>query len=179
MKVAHDRVCVCVCVCVCARIQCLPHATELISDQFGNYLFQKLVDLCDGTARTAILREVTAAVVEDSARPGSATSRSRLASDAAAAAAAADNHVVRAAESLHGTRSVQKLVEVCRLPDEVAMLVRALSPFVVRLSLDTNGNHVIQVRRAALSAVLPACCGVWRRLLALLVCWVRRGCVCV
>jgi hypothetical protein len=48
---------------------------------------------------------------------------------------------------LPGTRSVQKLVDVCRHPEEVELLVGALAPAVVLLSTDANGNHVIQVRR--------------------------------
>ena len=59
------------------------------------------------------------------------------------------NHVVRAALNLHGTRSVQKLVEVCRLPEEVELLVKALLHWVVHLATDSNGNHVVQVRGKA------------------------------
>jgi len=39
---------------------------------------------------------------------------------------------------------VQKLVEVCRLPEEVDLLVKALSHWVVHLATDANGNHVVQ-----------------------------------
>ena len=39
---------------------------------------------------------------------------------------------------------MQKLVDVCRHPEEVELLVAALAPWVVHLSTDANGNHVIQ-----------------------------------
>lgn len=47
--------------------------------------------------------------------------------------------------NLHGTRSVQKVIEVCRgTPSQVAMVVAALRDATVPLCLDTNGNHVVQ-----------------------------------
>lgn len=47
--------------------------------------------------------------------------------------------------NLHGTRSVQKVIEVCRgSPSQVALVVDALRDATVTLCLDTNGNHVVQ-----------------------------------
>ena len=47
--------------------------------------------------------------------------------------------------NLHGTRSVQKVVEVCRsTPAQVSIVVAALRDATVALCLDTNGNHVVQ-----------------------------------
>jgi hypothetical protein len=67
------------------------------------------------------------------------------------------NHIVRAALNLHGTRSVQKLVDVCRLPEEVELLVKALGPWVVHLATDPNGNHVIQVTVCVCVCVCVCC----------------------
>lgn len=59
---------------------------------------------------------------------------------------------MQAALNLHGTRSVQKFIEICggrngkQKPDmeQLRVLVEALSSFVTKLSMDTNGNHVVQ-----------------------------------
>ena len=62
--------------------------------------------------------------------------------------------LVNASLNLHGTRSVQKVVELCGL-DEAAnietpdgssaeILTRALAPAAARLCIDSHGNHVIQ-----------------------------------
>jgi len=55
----------------------------------------------------------------------------------------ADNLVV-ASLSIHGTRSVQKIVEYCVQDDHVDLLVATLEPAVVDLSKNSNGNHVVQ-----------------------------------
>ncbi|DAZ93606.1 TPA: hypothetical protein N0F65_003656 [Lagenidium giganteum] len=70
------------------------------------------------------------------------------------------SNLVAAALNLHGTRSVQKVVEVCATSPEVVvhdeagketqrvnlpdMIVEALKDDAVRLCIDSNGNHVIQ-----------------------------------
>ena len=46
---------------VCTGVQCLPHLPDLMVDPFGNYLFQKLVEMCDAAARLNILRTITGA----------------------------------------------------------------------------------------------------------------------
>ncbi|KDO19457.1 hypothetical protein SPRG_15362 [Saprolegnia parasitica CBS 223.65] len=54
-------------------------------------------------------------------------------------------HLVAAALNLHGTRSVQKVVEVCATDRALAsLIVSALEDDAVRLCIDSNGNHVIQ-----------------------------------
>ncbi|ETV97049.1 hypothetical protein H310_09878 [Aphanomyces invadans] len=57
------------------------------------------------------------------------------------------HHLVAAALNLHGTRSVQKVVEICSsssMPQLVELIVDALKDDAVRLCIDSNGNHVIQ-----------------------------------
>jgi len=44
----------------------------------------------------------------------------------------------------HGTRAVQKLIEMLNSPEEVSLATTALRPGVVTLIKDLNGNHVIQ-----------------------------------
>jgi hypothetical protein len=63
--------------------------------------------------------------------------------------------LVNASLNLHGTRSVQKIVELCSIDDEKGepkdsdesaadILTRALAPAAARLCIDSHGNHVIQ-----------------------------------
>jgi hypothetical protein len=52
--------------------------------------------------------------------------------------------LVGAALNTHGTRAVQKLVETLSTPEQVTLAVAALSPGVVILIKDLNGNHVVQ-----------------------------------
>nr|CCA21998.1 conserved hypothetical protein [Albugo laibachii Nc14] len=63
-------------------------------------------------------------------------------------------HLMAAALNLHGTRSVQKVVEICAISqsekkdatsiDLPQLIVHALKDDAVRLCIDSNGNHVIQ-----------------------------------
>jgi hypothetical protein len=46
--------------------------------------------------------------------------------------------------SMHGTRSVQKVIECVRTPQHMEVLISALQPNVIALIKDLNGNHVIQ-----------------------------------
>jgi len=69
--------------------------------------------------------------------------------------------LVNASLNLHGTRSVQKIVELCTIDEENSkisgdkdagtneetasdVLTRALTPAAARLCIDSHGNHVIQ-----------------------------------
>lgn len=89
----------------------------LMLDPFGNYLFQKLLEKATVAQRGIMLQEV-------------------------------ESHLIEAALNLHGTRSVQKFIEVTGgdspTYEQLDVIVEALKPHVTRLSMDTNGNHVIQ-----------------------------------
>jgi hypothetical protein len=66
--------------------------------------------------------------------------------------------LVNASLNLHGTRSVQKIVDLCSIDEEMAppkkddkesesaadILTRSLAPAAARLCIDSHGNHVIQ-----------------------------------
>eukprot|EP00475_Leptophrys_vorax_P035745 TRINITY_DN5931_c0_g1_i1.p1 TRINITY_DN5931_c0_g1~~TRINITY_DN5931_c0_g1_i1.p1 ORF type:complete len:749 (+),score=136.68 TRINITY_DN5931_c0_g1_i1:128-2374(+) len=86
---------------------------ELMTDPFGNYLCQKLIDCCGEERRMMVVSKVS----ED---------------------------LVAISLNIHGTRVVQKLVEVISTQDEIDVLVHSLSQSVVTLTKDLNGNHVIQ-----------------------------------
>ncbi|KAH8955938.1 hypothetical protein BDL97_07G011200 [Sphagnum fallax] len=93
----------------------ISHITELMKDPFGNYLVQKLLEVCDEKQRMEILHSVTM-----------------------------DGELVRISLNMHGTRAVQKLIETLKSPEQVAMVITALSDGVVELIKDLNGNHVVQ-----------------------------------
>ena len=53
--------------------------------------------------------------------------------------------LVKSSLNLHGTRSVQKVVEIVAADAASSQLVTAaLAPQAARLCIDANGNHVIQ-----------------------------------
>ena len=49
-----------------------------------------------------------------------------------------------ASYNVHGTRSVQRLIQVCNEPDMVQDIMDALRGHIAALSSHSNGNHVIQ-----------------------------------
>ena len=92
----------------------LPHAAALMTDPFGNYLFQKLLKCCGAEQRGALLRRVS-------------------------------GDLVAVSMNVHGTRAVQRVVDVARGgAAEVGVLRGAFRGHIVEMIQDTNGNHVIQ-----------------------------------
>ncbi|KAF2858487.1 ARM repeat-containing protein [Piedraia hortae CBS 480.64] len=89
------------------------HIIELMTDPFGNYLCQKLLESADDEQRTALTQNATSAMP-------------------------------RIALNQHGTRALQKMIEVITTPEQVQMVINALRFDVVQLIQDLNGNHVIQ-----------------------------------
>jgi len=68
---------------------------------------------------------------------GSAEQRAALVSGAAPS-------LIAIALNVHGTRVVQKMVEVADTDQQLDMLIAAMAGRVMELILDMNGNHVIQ-----------------------------------
>ncbi|MCO5607047.1 hypothetical protein L7F22_061239 [Adiantum nelumboides] len=91
------------------------HVVQLMTDPFGNYLVQKLLDACNELHRSAILEAVTK-----------------------------NDDLINISLNMHGTRAVQKLIETLQTPDQTAMLISCLKRGVVTLIKDLNGNHVVQ-----------------------------------
>lgn len=52
--------------------------------------------------------------------------------------------LIRIALDPHGTRALQKLVECIDTKEESQLIINSLSPHIVPLSRDLNGNHVVQ-----------------------------------
>lgn len=92
------------------------HIVELMTDPFGNYLVQKLLEVCNEEQRMQILDAVT---------------RKR-------------GELVSISLNMHGTRAVQKLIEILKTPQQVSMVISSLKAGVVTLIKDLNGNHVVQ-----------------------------------
>ncbi|CAL9241091.1 unnamed protein product [Arabidopsis halleri] len=94
----------------------IAHVVELMMDPFGNYLMQKLLDVCTEEQRTQIVLVATA-------EPG---------------------QLIRISLNAYGTRVVQRLVETIRTGKQISLVKSALRPGFLDLIKDLNGNHVIQ-----------------------------------
>ncbi|KVH89212.1 Armadillo-like helical [Cynara cardunculus var. scolymus] len=89
---------------------------DLMKDQFGNYLIQKLVSVCNDDQKTVILRELTEGSIE----------------------------IILVSVSPYGTRAIQKLLENLKDPNQIMMVIRALHCGAAKLANDPNGHHVLQ-----------------------------------
>ncbi|KAD4179364.1 hypothetical protein E3N88_27955 [Mikania micrantha] len=92
------------------------HVNELMVNPFGNYLMQKLFEVCTEEQRMCVLMEVTRE----------------------------PRNLVHISLNTHGTRAVQKLIETLKIRKQVKMVISALEPGFLALIKDLNGNHVIQ-----------------------------------
>ncbi|XVE49564.1 hypothetical protein DITRI_Ditri01bG0092000 [Diplodiscus trichospermus] len=92
------------------------HVVELMMNPFGNYLMQKLLEVCTEEQRMQILLMVTE-------EPG---------------------QLVRISLNTHGTRVVQKLIETLKTRQQISLVISALEPGFLSLIKDLNGNHVVQ-----------------------------------
>ncbi|XP_051147125.1 putative pumilio homolog 7, chloroplastic [Andrographis paniculata] len=94
----------------------IDHVVELMMNPFGNYLMQKLLEVCSDEQRMHVLLRVTEEAGE----------------------------LVRISLNTHGTRVVQKLIETLQTKQERLLVISALEPGFLALIKDLNGNHVIQ-----------------------------------
>ncbi|XP_039063907.1 pumilio homolog 2-like [Hibiscus syriacus] len=92
------------------------HVVELMMNPFGNYLIQKLLEVCNEEQRMQILLMVTE-------EPG---------------------QLVKISLNTHGTRVVQKLIETLSTRQQISLVISALEPGFLSLIKDLNGNHVVQ-----------------------------------
>ncbi|CAH8377219.1 unnamed protein product [Eruca vesicaria subsp. sativa] len=94
----------------------IDYITELMIDPFGNYLVQKLIEVCSQEQRMQIVHSITR-------KPGV---------------------LIKISCDMHGTRVVQKIVETVKRQEEVLMIMSALRHGIVTLIKSVNGNHVVQ-----------------------------------
>ncbi|KAA8549700.1 hypothetical protein F0562_001282 [Nyssa sinensis] len=92
------------------------HIVELMTDPFGNYLVQKLLEVCDEDQLMQILHTITRNAGE----------------------------LVRISCDMHGTRAVQKVIETLKTPEQCSMVVSSLKPGIVTMIKNINANHVAQ-----------------------------------
>ncbi|XP_065879381.1 pumilio homolog 12 isoform X2 [Euphorbia lathyris] len=97
-------------------LEVIDHIVELMTDPFGNYLVQKLLEVCNEEQRNQILCAATR-------KPG---------------------ELVRISCDMHGTRAVQKVIETLKTQEQFSMVVSSLKPGIVTLIKNMNGNHVAQ-----------------------------------
>jgi len=102
--------------------QTLLHFPELMVHPFGNYLCQKLVEVCSESQLKMLLDLIAPQLFDLSLDP-------------------------------HGTRVVQKVIEIFGQAECISMVAGALMSHTEELIIDLNGNHVIQ---RFLSACSPA-----------------------
>ncbi|KAJ4762015.1 pumilio 12 [Rhynchospora pubera] len=94
----------------------LSHIIELSVHPFGNYLIQKIIQMCDGEQK----KQIVAFLTQD------------------------PSVLVRISLNIHGTRTVQKLVKTIKMKEEISLVVSALQFGFLKIAKDLNGNHVIQ-----------------------------------
>ncbi|XP_020575654.1 putative pumilio homolog 8, chloroplastic isoform X2 [Phalaenopsis equestris] len=94
----------------------IDHVLELTENPFGNYLMQKLLEICSMEQRMKIIRKLTSQPSE----------------------------LIRISLNTHGTRTVQKLIDTLKTREEILLVTCALRPGFLQLIKDPNGNHVVQ-----------------------------------
>lgn len=121
----------------------------LCKDQHGCRFLQRQLELNGDVAATKIFNEIQLNVIELMIDPFGnyliqkllervdETQRTTLVRNAS-------TQFVRIALDPHGTRALQKLVECISTETEFQIIIKSLSSYVVLLSRDLNGNHVIQ-----------------------------------
>ncbi|RDX79068.1 Pumilio-like 12, partial [Mucuna pruriens] len=96
-------------------LELINHVNELMVDPFGNYVVQRMVEICSEEQRTRIVFSVTHY----------------------------DFQLVRICLSPHGTRAVEKLMEHITTQEQRVRVMSSLSPGAAILAKDVNGHRVI------------------------------------
>ncbi|ODV98057.1 hypothetical protein PACTADRAFT_36675 [Pachysolen tannophilus NRRL Y-2460] len=130
---------------------------SLCKDQHGCRFLQKQLDLDDELKTTLIFNETYLNVVELMVDPFGNYLIQKLLEKAneeqrIVLVKIASSHFYEIALDSHGTRALQKLVECVATEEEAKIIVESLSPNIVSLSRDLNGNHVVQKCLSKLSA---------------------------
>jgi len=89
---------------------------ELMNDPFGNYLTQKLTEKLAEMGRDEEMIKIVKSI---------------------------EKEPVSLCKNAHGTRSIQKIIEIVKKEEQIYLLVRFLKDKVRYLAEDINGNHVI------------------------------------
>ncbi|PRQ27794.1 putative armadillo-like helical protein [Rosa chinensis] len=117
------------------------HVAHLILDPYGNYVVQKLVEVCSEEQRTQILLRWTKNPF----------------------------HFITLCLHSRGTRSVLKLLKKITTREQISVFVSALSCGAVDLSMNINGQHIMEYclknfsdehKRCLLNVVIDNCIGI-------------------
>ncbi|KAK4476992.1 hypothetical protein RD792_016193, partial [Penstemon davidsonii] len=92
------------------------HIRELMVDQFGNYLIQKIFEVCSEEQMNQLLMMV----VKD------------------------ERSLVSICHDSHGTRAMQKMIETLTTREQRKLVISVLRRITVTLTKSMNGHHVIQ-----------------------------------
>ncbi|KAF5817597.1 putative armadillo-like helical, pumilio domain-containing protein [Helianthus annuus] len=93
----------------------LSFVADLMKDQFGNYLVQKLVTMCNDGQKLRLVLSLIETPTD----------------------------IILVCMNPHGTRALQTLLESLN-PNQVRLVVKALYRGAATLAVDPNGHHVIQ-----------------------------------
>lgn len=121
----------------------------LCKDQHGCRFLQRQLELFGDEAATKIFNEIQLNVIELMIDPFGNYLVQKLLQRVSppqrlALVKNASPQFVRIALDPHGTRALQKLIECISIQEEYEIVVESLKAYVVLLSRDLNGNHVIQ-----------------------------------
>ncbi|WOL01100.1 hypothetical protein Cni_G09813 [Canna indica] len=94
----------------------IDHVVEIMNDQFGNYLIQKLLELCSEEQLTQIILVLKKDPID----------------------------LIRISLNIHGTRAVQKLIDTVKTREQISLVISAIQPGFLILIKDLNGSHVLQ-----------------------------------
>lgn len=97
-------------------VEIIGYVVELMTDPFGNYLIQKIIEVCTVDQRVQIIHAITREA----------------------------GMLIRISCNMHGTRAVQKVIETLQTTEQIYMVVSSLKAGIVSLIKDVNGNHVAQ-----------------------------------
>ncbi|WOK99857.1 hypothetical protein Cni_G08569 [Canna indica] len=91
------------------------HVEELAMNPLAHHLLQKLLDVCNEEHRLWIIEMLTGDPIQ----------------------------LVSISVHPHGTRVVQKLIETLRMEQQISLIIAALKPGFLDLTMDAHGNRVI------------------------------------
>ena len=124
-------------------LEIVGHVVELMTHPFGNYLVQKLLEVCSEDQRTRIVIAATANA-GDLIKMSINIHGSVLFSLQIFLKINAYLSVFTYLLFNNRTRSVQKVIETIKSPEQILMVVSSLKPGILSLIKDTNGYHVAE-----------------------------------
>ncbi|EPX74553.1 RNA-binding protein [Schizosaccharomyces octosporus yFS286] len=122
---------------------------SICKDQHGCRYLQKLLDENPKTNASLVYDEVVSSIVELMKDPFGNYMCQKLfvyayREQKLAMLKGIGKDVVGINSDLHGTRAMQNIIDKLTSNEQISLLMRILTPFLVELACDGNGNHVLQ-----------------------------------